>query len=68
MPGAGCRRDETWQRDNVRGIKSGDVRLAARAGNEGSRSLKAPRCNDDKGRAALRLMIFASAILLLTMG
>ena len=49
-PGAGCRRDETWQRDNVRGIKSGDVRLAARAGNEDPRSLKAPRCNDHKGR------------------
>ena len=50
VPGVG-RRDETWQRDNVRGIKSGDVRLAATAGNEGPRSLKAPRCKDHKGRA-----------------
>ena len=61
VPGAGCRRDETWQRDNVRGIKSGDVRLAARAGNEGPRSLKAPRCKDHKGQVAWRhywLMIF----------
>ena len=58
-PGAGCRGGVTrlgrgTMCEELNLEMSGWSRLAATAGNEGPRSLKAPRCKDRKGRAALR--------------